>query len=117
MTTEEKFEEAKRQKEKGADLFKRSEFQRAVKAYSKSKECMNDEKDSTLSDDQTAERRSLLLASHLNLALVQLKLGEMKTAIGHANDALQMDADNVKALFRRGQVCFVCLPVWLSTKD
>lgn len=49
------------------------------------------------------EIKSLNLAAHLNLALCYLKIDETFDAKNSATEALKIDPNNVKALFRRGQ--------------
>ena len=61
----------------------------------------------TLEGDCGIERDRLLLAAHLNSALCHLKLGNDVAARESANRALELDAKNEKALFRRGMVCSV----------
>ena len=47
-----------------------------------------------------AKEEKLML--HLNLAMCHLRLDEHATAARHCDDALNIDADNVKGLYRRG---------------
>lgn len=50
------------------------------------------------------KRNALLIATHNNLAMVYLKLGETTEAIKHCDKALEIDTKNVKALYRKAQV-------------
>lgn len=52
---------------------------------------------------QSEERKALLLSSNLNLALCYLKLNEPFEARNAATSVLEIDSNNEKALFRRGQ--------------
>ena len=54
-------------------------------------------------DDLQKEIDALILAAHLNLSLCYLKIEDNFEAKTSATAALAIDADNVKALFRRGQ--------------
>lgn len=57
---------------------------------------------SRLSPDEVAAQKSRLVALHLNLALCAGKDGNFSTVRLHATTVLGADAENVKALFRRG---------------
>jgi tetratricopeptide (TPR) repeat protein len=48
------------------------------------------------------EIQALELSANLNLALCYLKLKDFEKAIKFADDALKVDSENIKALFRRG---------------
>ena len=49
------------------------------------------------------ERKKLLLAAYLNMAICNLKLNKPTPAVRNCDDALELDANNTKAYFRRGQ--------------
>lgn len=54
--------------------------------------------------DESDDGKALLLAARLNLALVYLKLNQCYEAKSECEKALEIDPQNVKGLFRRGQV-------------
>ncbi|KAJ8951672.1 hypothetical protein NQ318_012213 [Aromia moschata] len=98
MDTEEKVEQSKLYKEKGTNYFKAGKLELAVKMYKKIQTFLEGEK-----DESNPEIGSLLLASHLNVALCELKQKDYFGAKTAASSALQIDPRNEKALFRRGQ--------------
>jgi tetratricopeptide (TPR) repeat protein len=57
---------------------------------------------SVLEGEEEETRKSLLLASYLNQALCNLKLNRNPQAIRNCDDALDMDKNNPKGLYRRG---------------
>nr|XP_022905761.1 FK506-binding protein 59 [Onthophagus taurus] len=100
MDIEEKIEQAKLFKEKGTNYFKEGKLQLAVKMYKKVLSYLEyKEKDGPHGDEQ----KSLLLSANLNLSLCYLKLNEPFEARNSATSALDIDENNEKALFRRGQ--------------
>ena len=58
------------------------------------------EKDESEVDQK--EKYSILLAGHLNLAMVHLKLEQYNDVIKNCDSALEIDRNNCKGLFRRG---------------
>ncbi|XP_011692859.1 PREDICTED: FK506-binding protein 59 isoform X1 [Wasmannia auropunctata] len=97
----EKLEQAKMQKEKGTKYLTSDKINLAIKVYQKVFKYLNDE--SGFEDDLKKEKDSLLVAAHLNLALCYLKTNENLLARDECAKALELDPQNEKALFRRGQ--------------
>ncbi|CAH1125938.1 unnamed protein product [Ceutorhynchus assimilis] len=97
MDSQEKIEACQVFKEKGTGYFKKCKYDLAVKSYKKILSFLESDSDSG------DERRSLLLAAHLNIALCYLKLNDNFQAKASATKALEIDPANEKALFRRGQ--------------
>lgn len=100
MKPAEKIEQAKMQKEKGTKYLTSNKINLAIKAYQKVFKYLNA---SDFTDDLKKERDSLLVAAHLNLALCYLKINENFLAKEECVKALELDPQNEKALFRRGQ--------------
>ncbi|KAG0727109.1 Peptidyl-prolyl cis-trans isomerase FKBP4 [Chionoecetes opilio] len=101
MDQEEKIDYAKICKDRGSTFFKQEKYRLAVKQYKKILDFL--QYDNGLSDEKKAESRCVLLAGQLNLAMTYIKLHDNPRARDHATKALEMDHDNVKAYFRRGQ--------------
>lgn len=57
-----------------------------------------------LEGEKKTKRDALVTAAHNNLAVVYLKLGETMEAIKECDKVLEVDAKNVKALYRQAQV-------------
>ncbi|BET00159.1 FK506-Hypothetical protein protein [Nesidiocoris tenuis] len=100
MSNEEKIEESQKLKEKGTKYFKDNQFEMALKFYNKVVEYLDS---SPTMDELEEERKSLRLAGHLNAAMCHLKLNNHLEAKNNCDSALQLDSENQKALFRRGQ--------------
>uniref|UniRef100_A0A8I5ZLF1 peptidylprolyl isomerase n=1 Tax=Rattus norvegicus TaxID=10116 RepID=A0A8I5ZLF1_RAT len=61
------------------------------------------EYESSFSGEEMQKVHALRLASHLNLAMCHLKLQAFSAAIESCNKALELDSNNEKGLFRRGE--------------
>lgn len=117
MSEEERLEHAKLAKDKGSNYFKQNKFQLSLKQYKKiptligpyrkdglkddmEEEDMEEEKSDVKVDEK--EKNSVLLAGHLNLAMVYLKLEQYHDVLKNCDSALEIDPNNCKGLFRRG---------------
>ncbi|MCL4122766.1 UNVERIFIED_CONTAM: hypothetical protein GTU68_041537, partial [Idotea baltica] len=101
MSQDEKLAQAKLFKLKGTEYFKQEKYRLAIKQYKKVTDYV--QYDSGLSNEEKEESHSTLLAGHLNLSMCHLKLKNYMAVKEHATKVLEMDPNNVKAYFRRGQ--------------
>ncbi|XP_014791337.1 peptidyl-prolyl cis-trans isomerase FKBP4 isoform X1 [Octopus bimaculoides] len=101
MDAKEKLRQAELAKNKGTQYYKSEKYQIAVRQYKKIVSYLENE--SSLEDDEEVQKKSLLLAAHLNTALCHLKTNDSHHAIQACDKALEIDEQNVKGLFRRGQ--------------
>uniref|UniRef100_A0A3P9K1S4 peptidylprolyl isomerase n=1 Tax=Oryzias latipes TaxID=8090 RepID=A0A3P9K1S4_ORYLA len=104
MNTPEKLEQSSIIKEKGTQYFKDGKYKQASVQYKKIVSWL--EHESGLSEEDEKKAKTLRLAAHLNLAMCYLKLHEPNQALENCDKALEMDASNEKALFRRGEALF-----------
>ncbi|KAK9500139.1 hypothetical protein O3M35_001456 [Rhynocoris fuscipes] len=115
MTSHEKLDEAKNLKERGTQYFKNEKFETAVKLYKKALEFIDS--DAGFEDELLSDRSAVLLALHLNIAMSHLKLKNFTDAKNSCDTALEMDPNNLKALFRRGQALLQLSEPALAKKD
>ena len=94
LDNEGKLNQAKLYKEKGTKYFKAGNYKLAVKMYQKILDYL---------EEDVEDGNSLKVAAHLNAALCFLKLNENREAIEQCDKALEMEPNNEKGLFRRGQ--------------
>ncbi|CAH2007241.1 unnamed protein product [Acanthoscelides obtectus] len=99
LDDEERIEQCKLFKEKGTNYFKAGKFQLALKLYKRIVSYLEHSSEKDVDND----RKAVLLAAHLNIALCCLKLKDNFEAKSAAEAALKLDPNNEKALFRRGQ--------------
>ena len=92
---------AEEQKQEANALVGAGKHRLAAKRYGKALKMI--EFDSSMSDDAKKRSRLLKIGLHSNAALCHLKLGQHRDAASCAAKALELDAYNVKALFRRAQ--------------
>ncbi|XP_034942367.1 FK506-binding protein 59 isoform X2 [Chelonus insularis] len=95
-----KIDQAKLFKEKSTNYFKDGKTALAIKMGNK---VLSFLETGSFDDKAKEERDKILLAGYLNLALFYLKSNEHFEAKNVCTKALEMDINNEKALFRRGQ--------------
>jgi heat shock protein 4 len=87
-------------KDEANELFKGNNTLAACQRYAKAL-LHSDKFVGDLTDDQKAEIAKVKLALHLNCAMCFLKLDKPQKAAAHCDDALRLDKDNAKGLYRR----------------
>lgn len=103
MDVAEKVAVAEARKAEGNSLFKRGEYERAIKKYDKVIKLFENVTDL---GDHADTVNGLVLTSHLNTAACGLKQKAYDVVNKHCNSALDIDSHNVKALFRRASSRF-----------
>lgn len=86
-------------KEEGTELFKGKNFRPAAARYQKA--LTHCAKFFDLSKEDEDEVREVKLSLYLNLASCYMKLENWEQVSNHCEEALKLDASNMKALFRR----------------
>ncbi len=86
-------------------FFQQSKFVLANNKYKKITDYLEHETD--LEGEQKEKRDALVLAAHLNMAICYLKMDDHFHCIEQCDKALELDAKNEKALFRRASVSLV----------
>ncbi|CAM6096235.1 unnamed protein product [Calypogeia fissa] len=101
METPEKIETSIKKKEDGNALFKVGKYNRAAKKYERAAKLI--EYDSGFDDEQKKKAKVLKVTCNLNNAACKLKLKDYKEAVKLTTKVLEVEPQNVKALYRRGQ--------------
>ncbi|KAG2777628.1 hypothetical protein JG687_00001703 [Phytophthora cactorum] len=101
MTTQEKLAACDEFRVLGNLFFKHGQYQRAAFHYHKA--LVYFEYVFTDTDEEEAQADALKLKLLLNFAACRLKTMHLDDAVHHANQALEIDPNNVKALYRRAQ--------------
>ncbi|CAH0478518.1 unnamed protein product [Peronospora belbahrii] len=101
MTTEEKVAICDELRVFGNLFFKHGQYQRAAFHYHKALVYFEYVFPDT--DEEEAQVDALKLKVLLNFTACRLKTMHLDDAVHHANQALELDQDNVKALYRRAQ--------------
>ncbi|XP_063399593.1 peptidyl-prolyl cis-trans isomerase FKBP4-like isoform X2 [Mytilus trossulus] len=104
LSTEEKLEQSEIAKNRGSQYFKKENYSKAKQFYKKVKKYLEYETD--LQEENKEKRNSLMLATHLNIAMCELKVGDFSEAREECNKALEIDPKSVKAYFRRATAYF-----------
>lgn len=106
LEADERIERAEHYKEKGSLLYKEKNLTYAIKKYQTSIKYLTSISEESLSkipEKLRSEFHRLILSNHLNLALCFWKTEDWDILIKHCNEALLLDPNSVKALYRRAQ--------------
>lgn len=101
MSTAEKIEAAGKKKEEGNALFKVGKYFRASKKYEKAAKYI--EYDTSFSEEEKKQSKPLRTTCNLNNAACKLKLKDYTQAEKLCTKVLDVESQNVKALYRRVQ--------------
>ncbi|KAL5222440.1 hypothetical protein ABZP36_027153 [Zizania latifolia] len=115
LNNAEKIEIAAAKKEEGNALFKLGKFVRASKRYEKAAKFI--EYDSSFSEDEKKQSKQLKVTCNLNNAACKLKLKDYKQAEKLCTKVLEIDSQNVKALYRRAQAYIQLADLELAEVD
>ncbi|RLM60461.1 70 kDa peptidyl-prolyl isomerase [Panicum miliaceum] len=115
LNNEEKIEAAGKKKEEGNALFKLGKYARASKRYEKAAKYI--EYDSSFSEDEKKQSKQLKISCNLNNAACKLKLKDYKQAEKLCTKVLELDSQNVKALYRRVQAYMQLADLELAEAD
>jgi len=100
MTVAEKINKSKWHKERGVDLFKESRFRDALSRFKKAARLL------IMAGKDEEGVLSLYLVVCNNMAMCNLKLGDVENTITLCNKVLNHEPDNVKCLLRRATAYF-----------
>jgi len=100
-TAAEKIKAAAKKKELGNQFFKEGKFEEAAKTYTEALEFFKNAWG--FGDEEKKQADEIKLPCFLNLAAAQLRTKEYSECVLNCHKSLDIDAANVKALFRRGQ--------------
>lgn len=114
MEVPEKIKQAKLYKEKATNYFKANKYSLAIKMCQKVIEFMDT---GSFDDAENIERDQLILSAYLNLALFSLKINDHFVAKQACDKAIELDSNNEKALFRRGQAQLALASPEIAIKD
>lgn len=104
MTTDEAIAEAQRKKVVGNGHFERAAYKKALRAYTSASNTVADLNLPDQDSNSFREARQIRIDCGNNVATACVRLGELGKAKEAAVSVLELDPDNVKALFRAGQV-------------
>lgn len=98
LDADESVKQAKVFKDKATGYFKQDKYRMALKFYEKSASFL-----SNCDTSVDGESKTISISLYLNKALCYQKLNDQDEVRHACNEALTMDGNNVKALYRRGQ--------------
>ena len=104
LEADEKFEQAQQLKIAGSELFKKNNIIYAIKQYNKSLKYLDSMgSDSDIPDVLKSDTSKLKCQCYLNLAACHLIQEKWEEAVTMCDKALELESNNVKGLYRRGQ--------------
>ncbi|KAI5733583.1 hypothetical protein M8J76_013499 [Diaphorina citri] len=115
LNSDEKLEQGKLLKERGTTYFKQDKFELACRNYKKAIPYLDF--DGGFEGEQETERKKTLTACHLNAAMCLLKLKQAKPAKDQCDKAIELEPNNEKAFFRRGNAYLDLNEPELAEKD
>ncbi|XP_012068191.1 70 kDa peptidyl-prolyl isomerase isoform X2 [Jatropha curcas] len=115
MNNQEKIEAACIKKEEGNLLFKSGKYQKAGKKYDKAVDYVVEEE--SFGDNEQKLVKSLIVSCWLNGAACSLKLDDLQGAIKLCSKVLDIEYNNVKALYRRAQAYIRILDLFSAEVD
>ncbi|KAL5542796.1 hypothetical protein UlMin_010506 [Ulmus minor] len=115
MNTQEKIEAAGKKKEEGNVLFKAGKYKKASKRYEKAVRYIK--YDSSFSGEEKQQVKVLKVTCNLNNAACKLKLKDYKQAEKLCTKVLELNSQNVKALYRRAQAYIQLVDLDLAEMD
>lgn len=115
MNTAEKIEAAGKKKEEGNALFKVAKYFRASKKYEKAAKYI--EYDTSFSEEEKKQSKPLKVTCNLNNAACKLKLKDYTQAEKLCTKVLEIESQNVKALYRRAQAYIQTADLELAEMD
>ncbi|KAH7447367.1 hypothetical protein KP509_01G103500 [Ceratopteris richardii] len=101
MNAGEKLNAASKRKEEGNALFRVGKYWRAGKKYERAARYV--EQDKAFLEEEKQQAQALKLSCYLNSAACKLKLNEFRLAVDLCTRVLELDPENLKALYRRIQ--------------
>mmetsp|Transcript_28544 Transcript_28544/g.60504 ORF Transcript_28544/g.60504 Transcript_28544/m.60504 type:complete len:748 (+) Transcript_28544:113-2356(+) len=104
LPTKRRMEIVMKNKNEANELFSGKNYRHAAARYAKA--LTHCSKLFDLSPDEEKEVKEVKLSLHLNLALAYIKLEKLDNARNSCDEALRLDAANVKALYRRATVSY-----------
>ncbi|XP_072258870.1 peptidyl-prolyl cis-trans isomerase FKBP8-like [Pyxicephalus adspersus] len=104
LTAADRISLANQKRECGNFHFEREEYRSAMHSYSQALSILTLPTAEPLSSEEEEEIREHRIKCLNNLAAAQLKLHHYDDVINSCNAVLEMDADNAKALYRKGKV-------------
>jgi len=115
MSTEEKFAACEKAKTEGNDLYKDGKHLRAINKYKKASDYVDS--DYSMEENEKPKAKTYKVACLSNTAACHIKLKNWKDVIENSKKVLDLEQDNLKSLFRRGQA-YSALDEWdLASAD
>eukprot|EP00053_Salpingoeca_punica_P016467 m.155719 g.155719 ORF g.155719 m.155719 type:complete len:488 (-) comp16969_c3_seq3:319-1782(-) len=100
LGTKEKLESMEAKKNLGNELFKKGDYERALRRYDMAINMVSSTYN--FNDEEKKEVEQKKLSCYLNKAQCQLKTRHLRDAIHSCDSALELDKQNLKGLYRRG---------------